>query len=239
MKTQFKFERENGYFWDKDYSPQEGNSLWASCPMLAMLQDPSVGHVYDEHFDTYVAGDWTITEVGSGSQALANEAGGVLLLTTGATENNGPNYNKKGESWKLAAGKPLWYEIKLKISDATQSDFLVGLSITDTEMLGAVTDDVSFRKIDESASVSFVTEKNSTETTTASVHTMVADTYVRLGFFFDGAGTIYAYVNGVLVATHTTNIPDDEELCVAFQVTTGEAVAKTMSIDYIRVAQIL
>jgi hypothetical protein len=160
------------------------------------------------------------------------------LLTTGGTENNGPSYNLKGEPFKLATGKPLWYETRIKISDITQSDFLVGLSITDTEMLGGTTDGVYFRKVDESAAVAFVTEKDSSETSTAAVHTMVAATYVRLGFFFDGAGKVYAYVNGSIVATHTLTIPDDEELTVAFQLTTGEGAAKTMSVDYIKVAQI-
>lgn len=225
-------------FRDRDASPAEGVSLWETCPLLAVVCDPIGFQRYRNDFHNYVAGDWTITEVGTGSQALTNEAGGVLLLTTGGTENNGVNYNLKGEPFKLASGKSLWYEARVKVSEAVQSDFLVGLSITDTEMLGGVTDGVYFRKVDGSASVAFVTEKNSTETSTAAVHTAVDATYVRLGFWFDGNGSVFAYVDGVLVATHTTNIPDDEELTVAFHITTGEAAAKTFSVDVIDVVQV-
>lgn len=228
-------------FRDRDASPAEGVSLWETCPLL--VDDPSAFHEYFNDFHSYDVDDWTLTVVDGGtdnadSQVITGAAGGVLLCTTDDAENDGPNFNLKGESFKLAAGKELWYEARIAASEATQSDIFVGLSITDTDMLGGVTDGVYFRKVDASAAFAFVTEKDSSETSTASVHTLVADTFVKLGFYFDGAGTVYGYVNGVLAATHTLTIPDDEELTIGFQYLTGAAGVDTFSVDYIRVRQV-
>jgi hypothetical protein len=45
-------------------------------------------------------------------------------------------------------------------------------------------------------------------------------------------------VNGVVAGTSvTTNLPDDEDLAISFALQNGEAVAKTMTVDYIFVAK--
>jgi len=55
----------------------------------------------------------------------------------------------------------------------------------------------------------------------------------------DGASVEY-WVNGVRVATSTTNIPNDELLRISFALQAGEITnAKTLSVDYIRAVQIL
>jgi hypothetical protein len=46
------------------------------------------------------------------------------------------------------------------------------------------------------------------------------------------------FVNGLLGGSlATTNLPDDEDLTVTFAIQNGEAVAKTMTVDYIYVAK--
>ena len=63
---------------------------------------------------------------------------------------------------------------------------------------------------------------------------MVADTYIKLGFAYDGKSEIAIFADGVQVGTSAvTNLPDDEVLTVSFGIQNGEAVAKTMSIDYV------
>jgi len=185
--------------------------------------------------------NWTVTLVETGGAestvALADGVGGLLLITTDAFDNDGVNMQVTKEAFKLASGKPCYFGTRLKISEATQSDFLVGLCITDTDLLGAMTDGVYFRKVDGSTSVNFVLEKNSTETTGA-VHTAVADTYVILEFYFDGTN-VDAYVDGALqTRLAMTNLPDDEELTPSIHFLTGAAAAITMTVDWIRVLQI-
>jgi hypothetical protein len=97
---------------------------------------------------------------------------------------------------------------------------------------------VFFIKADGSTSVSFLVEKNNTATTTAAVATMADDTFITLGFNYNGGAVVQYCVNGVVVGTAvTTNLPDDEDLAISFALQNGEAVAKTMTVDYIFVAK--
>jgi hypothetical protein len=198
---------------------------------------PTKFHSYMEDFDYYTAGDWTVTETQAGAtQALTDGDGGLLLLTNTAADNDLVSLQKVGESFRFASGKELFFEARLKVSDATQSDLVVGLQITDTSPLD-VTDGVFFIKADGSTTVSLVVEKNNTATTT-SVGTMADGTFISLGFYYDGASTIQYSVNGSVLGTSvTTNLPDDEDLTVTFAIQNGEAVAKTMTVDYIFVAK--
>lgn len=206
-----------------------------------IFPDPTKAHVYFNDFDTYVAGDWTITttEAGAGSatEALTNADGGVLLITNAAGDNDRDFFNKVGESFLFATGKQVWFEARFKVSDATQSDWVMGLQITDTTPLD-VTDGVFFQKDDGDTNIDFHVEKNGTATTSTAVGTNADDTYVRAGFYYDGASAVKAFIDGVHVDTlAVTNLPDDEELTISFGIQNGAAAAKTMSVDYIFAAK--
>ena len=202
-----------------------------------ILPDITRAHTYMDDFDTYVAADWTVTDVGAATQALTDGDGGLLLVTNAAADNNSSFSQKVGESFLFASGKKLWFDCRFQVSDATESDVVIGLQITDTTPL-AVTDGVFFLKSDAAATVDFLVEKNSTATTTSSVATLVDATNIRLSFYYDGVSSIKVFADGVHVGTSvTTNLPDDEVLTVSFGIQNGEAVAKTMTLDYIMVAK--
>ena len=200
------------------------------------LPDVTGWHTYFNDFDTYVAGDWTITttEAGAGSatEALTNVDGGVLLVTNAAGDNDADFFNKVGESFLFKSNKKMVFKARVSVSDATQSDFVMGLQITDTTPL-AVTDGVYFRKDDGDANIDFVVIKDSAATT-AVAGTLVAATFIELAFYYDGKDSIKYYIDGTHKGTSvTTNLPDDEELTISFGIQNGEAAVKTASIDYI------
>ena len=199
---------------------------------------PTKFHTYYEDFDYYVAANWTVTETQAGAtQALTDGDGGLLLITNTAADDDLVALQKVGESYRFASGKELFFEARLKVSDATQSDVVIGLQITDTTPLD-VSDGVFFIKADGSTSVSLLVEKNGTATTTSSVATMANDTFISLGFYYDGASSIQYFVDGVVKGTSvTTNLPDDEDMTVSIALQNGEAVAKTMTVDYVFVAK--
>ena len=209
------------------------DSLFAA---LGQLAGPQF-HTYFEDFDYYAAADWTVTETQAGAtQALTDGDGGLLLLTNTAADNDLVALQKVGESYRFASGKKLFFEARFKVSNATQSDVVMGLQITDATPLD-VTDGVFFLKSDDSTTINLLVEKNNTATTT-SVGTLADDTYIRLGFYYDGNSSIQAFVNGTYVATSaTTNLVDDEDLTVSFALQNGNAVARTMTVDYIYVAK--
>jgi hypothetical protein len=204
--------------------------------VIKYVQDFVVGNGLSA---TSLGNDWTVTLVNSSTVALTDASGGALLLTTDTAENDGVNMQLLGESFNLAGSgiKALSFVIRFKISDATQSDFFVGLCDTDTDILTAADDSIGFRKADGSTSVSFVTEKGTTETT-ATALTMDTGNH-KLAFYYDGvAGNLQAFVDDVSIGyIATTNLPDEEQR-VSIQFLAGAAAAKTMQIDYIRCIQI-
>ena len=205
------------------------------------MPDPTKWIPYFNDFHTYVAGDWTITttEAGSGnaSEALTNVQGGCLLITNDDADNDADFFNSAVESFKFASGKKTFFKSRLKVSDATQSDFVMGLQITDTTPL-AVSDGVYFMKDDGDASLDFHVEKNGSDTTASAIATVADDTFLIVGFYYDGKSAIEYYVDDVKLGTSvTTNLPDDEELAISFGIQNGAAAAKTMTVDYIFASQ--
>lgn len=206
--------------------------------------DPSKVHTFFDDFDRYVAGDWTITttEAGAGdaTEALTDIDGGALLITNDAADNDNDFFQKVGESFLMEAGKRAWFKARFKVSDATQSDVVIGLQITDTSPLD-VTDGIYFLKADGAATFDVICRKNATtgSTSATGVATLVADTFIVLGWFYDGKGALTYFVNDVMVGTldATSTYLPDTELTVSFGIQNGEAVAKTMTLDYILAAK--
>lgn len=193
--------------------------------------------------DTAFDNDWTVTrvEAGAGESTVTrtDAVGGALLITTDAAENDGVNMQGIGECFELTSDQVLYFgAFGLQVSDATQSDFFIGLAVTDTDILGGVTDRIGFQKLDGATAVTFMCEKDSTETLSGTLHTLANATPVDLEFFWDGAG-LEVFVNGVSVATPAvTNLPNDEFLRKSIQFLTGESVAKTFTLDKLAIVQI-
>ena len=129
---------------------------------------PQKYHSYFNDFDTYLASDWTITTTedgtGSATEALADGDGGLLLVTNAAGDNDNDFFQLVKEGFKYEAGKQLAFNMRFKTNDATQSDIVAGLQLTDTSPLD-VTDGVFFLKSDGATTVTFIVEKDSTQST--------------------------------------------------------------------------
>jgi len=175
----------------------------------------------------------TAVEVGAGdSTAVLSD--GEMLLTTAANEDDGVNLQLKGESFKLENGKHVYFGIKAKVSDATETDLLVGLCITDTTLLGGLSDGIYFECLDGSTAISAVSEKDSTETT-SSIGTMDTDYHV---YEFEWTGsTLRCYFDGTEIILPQTNIPDDEYLTPSIVFLTGDVALKTSNISWLRCIQ--
>ena len=214
------------------------SSILGQLPIL----DPSKNHTYFNDFDSYNAAEWIVTETQAGAtEAIADEDGGILLLTNTAADNDLVAMQLLNETYKFQSGKPLFFKARFKVSDAIQSDLVFGLQIKDTTPL-SVTDGVYFSKVDGSATLDFQAVKNSVATIASAVTTLTNNTYIIVTFYYNGSDKIFYTAStsedsllgkGIV----TTNLPDDEELTISFAIQNGEAVAKTMSIDYILVSK--
>lgn len=174
---------------------------------------------------------------GNGTIATSDAKGGVLVVTPDSDDNDSCEL-QGNEIFLPAATKDVWFETRVKLADATQSELIAGLSITDTDIIGSLPNGcILFTKSDGDAEFSVVTKTAAGSTTTATGVDMVAATFVNLGFHIVSNTKVEFYIDGALVATHTTYIPA-EELALSLGVKNGEGAAKVMSIDWIAAAQI-
>lgn len=168
----------------------------------------------------------TVVEVGDGDSTVylkEGAQGGALRINAAANENDGAQIVLKGESFIVSSGDYIYFNARFSVDEATQSDFIIGLVIGgNTTLCGGMTDGIYFRTVDGSTDLNFITEKDSTETSTKAA-TLADNTIYHVTIVCDGTGTVYAYCNTTHVATHTTNIPDDEYLTIGVAYLNGAA----------------
>ncbi len=106
-------------------------------------------------------------------------------------------------------------------------------------MASAPSDGIWFRSDDGDALIDFVVRIDAADAVAAtSLATHVDDTFVTLGFYYDGVTTVKAYVNDVEVGSYTLTAAqlaalDDETLSLSFASETGEVEAQVTTTDYI------
>jgi len=213
-----------------------GNPLYE----LGVL-DPTKYHTYWDDFDTLpIAAQWTLTAVsaGTGTSAITvpDADGGLARITTAANDNDGIYAEWISETFLLESGKKTWMKCRISVGDAAQSDWLVGLHSTDTTPHDATMRYI-FESVDGSAAVYFNNDNNTTDSDSATVHTMVDDTFVTLAAYYDGGTTIQLFANDVLVTTMTSITVPAAEMAVGFGYINGAAGAETTDVDYIFVAK--
>ena len=191
--------------------------LWAKQPRD--FQDLSVGFGITDDFLTFDdENKWVLTQATAGTVALDVAAkGGVLLLDSNSTTNNqGVQVQLGGaagaSSFIPSATSKIYYEARIKAADigSTTCQVFAGLAIVDTSVFASAANStanhIGYEAINSTA-VGIHSEKAGTRSSTASAHTLVDDTYVKLGFVVDGLTSVTPYVNGVAKTAITTNIP--------------------------------
>ncbi len=187
--------------------------------------------------------DKTITATGTSPITNAILEGDRMLITTGGTEYDGDNIQWLGTPFQLASGKPLYFGARVSISDATQSDFLIGLASTDTTLTAAsaahalaVTDDgIYFYKIDGVTAIYATAEKAGVESS-AAAGTMDTNKH-WYEMLYDGS-TLSTYFDGSLVSQVAAASLPTVVLRPSIAFRTGEAAAKTCSVEIFRVIQL-
>jgi len=214
---------------------------------MPMLDPTKVYGSWYDFFD-YTAADWIVSTSGTGAVVVSDTlAGGVGVLTTGGTAEGDFDFFQESndggtddaEVYLFATGKKAWFKTRFKIVDVDQTEYMLGLHIVNADPRNAApTDGVYFNSDDETGDVDLIIVKGSSSTVASGVCTMVDDTFVTLGFYWDGVSTIHYFVNDVEIGSVGvgTSLPDDEYLSLSWGIEAGAAGAAgtyRMFIDYI------
>jgi hypothetical protein len=183
---------------------------------------------YQNDFTTTVA-EYTVTGTSS-ALALADGNGGIAVLTPGAATTASAAY-KTTSNVAFVAGNAVWFSTRIKASAVSGTKaFYVGLRNG-----SATTNGLWFAKAASSTSINLVSTVASSATTLVTgVATAVADTYLELGFYFDGVDLL-VYSDNLLVARVSapvigTTIPS-VALGTVMQIT--PTATDTLTVDYI------
>jgi hypothetical protein len=218
-------------------STKEASDSFASFPGV----DPTALQTYFDDFLTFVATDWTVTETQvAATQAIVAGAGGLLALTNSAADDDVNSIQKTPASFAMTANKECWFKCRFKVSDAIQSDLLIGLLVVTATPFTAPTDGIFLMKDDGDAFLDAYVRKDATTGSTSLINiaTLANDTFVVVDFYYDGAGRVYFGVNGSprgSLAAGSAFLPD-AALTPTVSLRNGDAVARTLTVDYVMVA---
>lgn len=246
-------------------------ALWKGCPFRD-IEDWFVGKMIvnddfhnlpdlsadanDDLYGSYI-------DTGDTIKMSATQPNGVVEFITDTSDND--------ECWLQAGGNagatavisntagaafPLWYETRVNVSAITDSlhNFFAGLmqegranadTITDAGAIGDF-DCIGFRALEaDGDEVNFVYQKE-TQTLQQKIdalHTLVADTFVKLGFFYNPFAKnneqIAVFVNGVKQSTFVTKtnidaatFPEGEEMAPIMGAKNGTTTGITFRCDW-------
>jgi hypothetical protein len=202
------------------------------------------------------AGGGATAELVDASYNYLSTLGGVLRVTTIASPDDGGNFQVNGTPFVIDAdcGLPLYFEARFRTADVSNTDYCVGLSAVDEEIITSGADDfvgfllesgVLYTHCAESSKEysvdSAITEADGAAGSNAG--------WVRGKFTFDGNDKVsffidddddgeFDLVNSVTVSTTLHYLPDDVTLTPTIEVITGTTYsAETFDIDYILCAQ--
>lgn len=241
-------------------------AIWGNCPLESLAVGRVAGTFFRDDFVNWTnttATPYTIsTDSTSTCTAVATEVSGVVRLATGAVDNReayiGANDNAAGMIKVVGdSGQPCWFEARIRTNAITAASLIVGMmnegevasdlmaaTQTDAAMLDtslpdfigfAVAGDTDPDGLDAiyqtqtTTSGGFITHSNAAQT-------LVADTWYKVGWWFDGTNYIRYYVDGVQTGTDllysTAEVPDGEELMFVAGCKSGGAANKQLDVDW-------
>lgn len=200
--------------------------------------DPTLYNFLLDDFAVFTAAQWSTGGVGTPTRAAQAGLGGLVRLGNSAADNDNSWMQTANPTFQITAGKKLFFSARVTPSDATQSDFVAGLQIAvaSNNFLTPV-NGIFFVKDDDAATIEFVSRAASVETTSGAIATAVDATALYLQFFYDGQSDLWAAVNGTVLTRITPAALPSVLIGATFGVQNGAAVAKTLDIDQVFVAQ--
>jgi hypothetical protein len=190
---------------------------------------------------------FTNTAVNSGAGTVPDDGEGLQLAGAATTDDSGAQIQSTAEAVKLEQNRVYRAVARFRLdTEAVQNDFIFGFCIKDTSLVAGMSDGIYFRKVDGSADLKLVIERDTTETESDVMLTIAPDVWYEIALEITltgaNAGQAIAYiygtgtVNGYAGKVSAANLPiaTEEQLTVSMAFQTGDASGtKTMRCNYI------
>lgn len=211
--------------------------------------DPTKYHIFFDDFDVRTLTDGTIAQwtdtLNSGTVAVAAANNGTIVLTAANTDEALTQTQATTASWLPSVSKKFWMKSRFKVSSASLADVFVGLAVIDTTLIATsalgMTDAIGFFKAATDSTWTAAVRKDASTgaTSLTSLGAVTDDTFLTVGMYYDGAGTMYTMVDNVVngsFAVSSTYWPDAQmspSLAIAQEGTGG---ANLLTVDYLFIA---
>jgi hypothetical protein len=213
---------------------------------------------------TSPCGPWTLTAITANSAIGCVDAtytapstlGGILRITTLASADDGTNLQVAGQAFCIDQNinLPLYFESRFRTADVSNTDFFIGLSKVDVEIVTTGMDDAIGFLMEAGtlycSSAESSLEKNVDTGITEADGAATTDAgWVRGAFYFDGRNTVtfmvdsddngeFDFETSLTVSTTLDYLPDDQTLTPTIEVITGTTLsAETLDVDYVYCCQ--
>jgi hypothetical protein len=189
----------------------------------------------------------TTADAGTSVALDADGIGGVLQLSTGATDNNEAYVESTNELFKFAADKPLAFEARLQFTEANVDDANVIVGVMDAPGADTLIDNGGGPKASYSGAVCYKVDGGTVwncessiagaQQTTVTPVTAGGAGYQTLRIEFQPTtstqGDVRFFINDSLVASHKITFTSATEMAVVLGVKAGSANAETLNVDYV------
>jgi hypothetical protein len=223
------------------------------------LWDLDTFYLFDDFANEILANNWVTTVVGTTpTAAVGDAAGGVLALTTTATDNDEVNIESANELFIFAAGRPIYGRCRLQYSEAATDDANVGFGFMDAVGAEALADNgggiaaskdfLAIYKIDGETVWTAASGNGANRTVTKSTKTAGGTAYQELEITaadWDGVSMMVTFkvdgeylkdANGNVIR-QTVLIASATEMSVWAAAKAGGSNIETVLVDYIYAAQ--
>lgn len=205
-------------------------------------RNPHFYHEWEDDFDG-ISAVYTQTKT-TGAVAAAAGDGGLVTLTTSATLNDETAIQLPAASFSFTAGKKSFFLCRLKVDDATNAKFNVGLMNT-TATHFAPTDGLFFKKAAGATTLVLESMVGSVATDIAipAAQYPVSGNFIDMGFYVDRNQNVLAYVGFPLIGWVQQNVAQlgpvargvpaltAVNLNLTIAVGAGTAAVRTMTLD--------
>jgi hypothetical protein len=208
--------------------------------------EPAAVHRHEDHFTFWDPDHYQLAtvELGSGSateMVTPDIPCGVLAIVNAAADGDYDEVFTQC-TWAFAKGHPLFFEMRVGLDDGEECDAYVGF--LDAPLYsGQPREGFYFRKDDGDRNVDFVVMTGGVATVVDTILNCEDRTWARLCAHWDGDRTIRWFAiddtSGLILFSGevTAGFTAGQLLYFAWGVRNGEAAAKSMYVDYIKIAQ--